>query len=244
MYIYRILNKINGKSYIGSTNSLERRFQQHINSSKWKSCCSYTYPLQSAIRKYGVENFDFCLIEEVPFEMTAEKERYWIEYYNTLANNGWGYNQTLETKCALQDEEIRQEQLKKVSKRCALVDENNNIIELYESLQDASRKNSRPNSASNVKKVCEGENRTTFNGKIFRYVDEFNNIIVPEIQTRKLKLAIQGVNVNDSSDVVVYESISEAARQENVSRSSLHKCLKGISRYSKVKNRIWTYVKE
>lgn len=244
MYIYRILNKVNSKSYIGSTNSLERRFQEHINSSKWKSCCSYNYPLQAAFRKYGVENFDFCLIEEIPFEKTAERERYWIEHYDTLANSGWGYNQTLETKCALQDKEIHDELIKKTSKKCALVDENNNIIEIYESLQDASRKNSRSNSASNVKKVCEGKNHTTFYGKIFRYIDEFGNVIVPEIQTRKLKLPIQGVSVSDPNDVVVYESISEAARQENVSRSSLHKCLKGISRYSKVKNRVWTYVEE
>lgn len=244
MYIYRILNKINGKSYIGSTISLEKRFQQHINSSKWESCVSYNYPLQRAFRKYGIDNFDFLLIEEISQEKVAEREKYWIKYYNTLTNSGWGYNQTIETECALRDPEIHKKQIEESSKKCALVDKNNNILELYESLNDAARKNNRTNAASNIKRVCEGEYNTTFNGKIFRYVDNLNNVIIPEIKTKKHKLPIRGVSISDPNDIVIYESISEAARKENIDRGSLHKHLKGITRYSKVKNRIWNYIKE
>jgi len=31
VFIYRILNKINGKFYIGSTYSIDRRFKEHRN---------------------------------------------------------------------------------------------------------------------------------------------------------------------------------------------------------------------
>lgn len=244
MYIYRIVNKINQKSYIGSTNSPERRFQEHINASKWKSCDSYNYPLQSAIRKYGVSNFDFCIIEETSCNDVSKRERYWIEYYNTLTNSGWGYNQTVETDCALRDPLIHEQQVKKYGKRCALVDNQNNILEKYESLNDAARKNFRPQSASNVKKVCEGECNSTFDGKIFRYLDDDDKIIIPEIKSRRRKLPIKGISVTNPKDIVIYESVSEAARKENISRSSLTKHLKGSSRYSKVKNRIWNYIKE
>lgn len=242
MYIYRILNKINGKSYIGSTICLEKRFRQHVDASKQEKHSSYNYPLQCAIRKYGVNNFDFLKIEETSFEEAADRERYWIEYYNTLTNTGWGYNQTIETACALRDPEIHKRQLKNSCKKCALVDKENNIIELYESLNDAARKNNGDNSASNIKKVCEGIYNTTFGGKIFRYVDDSNVVIVPEIKTRKRKLPIRGVSIINPNDVVVYESVSEAARKENIERSSLHKHLKGNTRYSKVKNRIWSYI--
>lgn len=49
----------------------------------------------------------------------------------------------------------------------------------------------------------------------------------------------RGISIFDEQDIVEYESISEAARQENIERSSLQKHLRGDSRYSKVKNRIW-----
>ena len=64
MYIYRIINNINGKSYIGSTKDTKERFKQHIKSSKYSSSQSYNYPLQRAFRKYGIENFSFTIIEE------------------------------------------------------------------------------------------------------------------------------------------------------------------------------------
>lgn len=242
MYIYRILNKINGKSYIGSTNNVERRFKEHIGAAHWTKSDSYNYPLQSAFRKYGIDNFNFLILEEVSIDKTPEREQYWIKYYNTLTNSGYGYNQTLETECALRDPELHQKQIDKIGKRCALINEQNNILEIYQSLNDAARKNGKSGGASSIKKVCEGELRTTFKGKIFRYLDESNNIIEPIIKTRKRKTAIRGVSIFDEQDVVEYESISEAAKKENISRSSLHKHLRGDSKYSKVKNRIWTKI--
>ena len=45
-----------------------------------------------AIRKYGVENFIFEVIEECKIEELNQKEEYWIKKYDTFFN---GYNQTL-----------------------------------------------------------------------------------------------------------------------------------------------------
>lgn len=53
---------------------------------------AYEYPLSRAIRKYGVDNFSFEVIEECKQSELNEKERYWIAYYNTFYD---GYNQTL-----------------------------------------------------------------------------------------------------------------------------------------------------
>lgn len=48
--------------------------------------------VDAAIKKYGKENFDIDIIEECPPELLDEKERYYINYYNSYNK---GYNLTL-----------------------------------------------------------------------------------------------------------------------------------------------------
>ena len=90
-YIYKIENKLNGKKYIGQTiKSLEKRFSQHqhnYNKSYFSQLALY-----QAFNKYGIENFSFDEIEEVPNEKLDEREKYWINYYNSYYD---GYNSTL-----------------------------------------------------------------------------------------------------------------------------------------------------
>lgn len=88
-YIYKITNTINGKSYIGKTYlPIEERFKQHIQDFKKTRCKNR--PLYSAISKYGVENFKIEVIEET--NTPAEREMYWIKFYNTYGKTG--YNAT------------------------------------------------------------------------------------------------------------------------------------------------------
>ena len=90
-YIYKITNKVNGKIYIGQTvKTVEKRFQQHKNNSN-KSYFSQIV-LYRAFNKYGINNFICEQVEEVPNELLDEREKYWIEYYDSYFN---GYNSTL-----------------------------------------------------------------------------------------------------------------------------------------------------
>lgn len=90
-YIYLIENKINGHKYVGMTQfSLERRWKEHLRDCTQKK--TETRPLHMAIRKYGAENFSMSLIEECPIEILSEREKFWIQQYDTYAN---GYNATL-----------------------------------------------------------------------------------------------------------------------------------------------------
>lgn len=235
MFIYKITNQINKKCYIGSTKDPKKRWQQHKNSSIWESCPSYNYPLQKAMRKYGIDNFSFeIILENLTEEEVAEKERKMIEKYNSLTNTGWGYNQTLETECALRDK-----QFSTLGTRCALVDINNNILQTFISYHDASLKIFGDDSKfSNIRRVCKGEANSLLN-YIFRDLDENKKVIVPQNKTRKRKTAVYGININNCNDIVYYESISEAARQEGIARSSIQKCIAGSSRYSSVGKRKW-----
>ena len=93
-YIYKITNLVNNKSYIGQTiQPYKERWNRHIHDALSNTVDSYKrFSLHYAIRKYGVENFDFSLIEEIPNMKLNEREQYWIGYYNTYNN---GYNETL-----------------------------------------------------------------------------------------------------------------------------------------------------
>lgn len=90
-YIYSITNKLNGKKYIGKTvGEIEKRWREHIRDSKKRRC--EKRPLYSAMRKYGESNFFVEQIEECADAKLSEREKYWIQKYNTYKN---GYNATL-----------------------------------------------------------------------------------------------------------------------------------------------------
>lgn len=86
--IYKITNKINGHSYIGQSININERWRHHRNYSVKNS----QYPLYLAFAKYGLNNFDFEVIEECLDNELDDKEIYYIQLYDTYYN---GYNQTL-----------------------------------------------------------------------------------------------------------------------------------------------------
>lgn len=102
--IYKITNKFNGKSYIGLSTNIEERFKKHRQKQGDKI-------LYSAFQKYGIENFDFSIIELCSSELLAEREKYWIAYYDTYNN---GYNATLggEGNCRINHQDVIQDFLK------------------------------------------------------------------------------------------------------------------------------------
>ena len=89
--IYKITNLINGHAYVGQAKDIERRWTQEKNASKNQSNPGYNYPLMKAFRKYGIENFNFEIVEECDINDLNNREIYWIEFYDTFFN---GYNQT------------------------------------------------------------------------------------------------------------------------------------------------------
>lgn len=89
-YIYQIINKINGKIYIGKTlRTIEDRWKEHCR--EYKIDRNEKRPLYRAMMKYGVENFEITEIEEVNPESLDKREIYWIELLGSFKN---GYNAT------------------------------------------------------------------------------------------------------------------------------------------------------
>lgn len=88
-YIYKIINDINQKIYIGKTEfSIEKRFKEHCLDAFRER--NEKRPLYSAMKKYGIEHFHIELIEET--NNPEEREKYWIAYYKGYEE---GYNATM-----------------------------------------------------------------------------------------------------------------------------------------------------
>lgn len=93
--IYKITNKLNNKAYIGQSHNIEERWREHKLRSFSLGYYDYNSCLHKAIRKYGVENFSFEILEKCEPEQLNEREIYWIDYYQTFpVSSGKGYNQT------------------------------------------------------------------------------------------------------------------------------------------------------
>lgn len=89
-FIYKITNNVNGKVYIGQTiQTIKERFYQHCSTKCSDSVLNMA--IHRAIKKYGKSNFTIEVIEEVDKDSLNDREKFWIEYYNSYNN---GYNST------------------------------------------------------------------------------------------------------------------------------------------------------
>ena len=237
--VYKITNKINQKCYIGSSIRVEKRWKQHINDSQNPNNEKYNYPLYQAFRKYGLENFSFEILRDDfnnEKEMTAfEKDM--IIFFDSCGKHG--YNQTLETTNYGIASENLKKHLDKIKQRCAKVDANETILEIYESYHDAARKNGLDgdNRASNIRDVCKGIDSSCL-GNIYRDLDEKGQVISKPIKTYKNRKPVIAIKIDDPSIERCFESVSEAARELQTDRGSIQKCISGNTRYTVVKGYI------
>jgi group I intron endonuclease len=87
--IYCWTNKTNGKKYIGQSVDIYKRKNAHISSAG-----KYETLFSKALYKYGLNNFDFKILEETKKEKLNEKEIYYIKELNSYYKNEHGYNMT------------------------------------------------------------------------------------------------------------------------------------------------------
>lgn len=89
--IYIIRNTINNKVYIGQTiNKVSYRFKSHI----YYAVRGKDYVIGKAMRKYGIENFYYEVLEQCPRKMLNKREIYWIATYDST-NPKYGYNMSI-----------------------------------------------------------------------------------------------------------------------------------------------------
>ena len=79
--IYKITNRITEQIYVGkTTRTLNERWSGH----KAKHRHSKQY-VHASMKTYGIDNFDITILEECDNLIIDERERYWIEYLDSMA---------------------------------------------------------------------------------------------------------------------------------------------------------------
>lgn len=88
--IYKITNTKTEQAYIGQSVDIAARFKQHIKCGLGIDASS-TNKLYNAMQNYGVWNFTFEVIEKCAKTELNNKEKFWIEMFQT---DKFGYNVT------------------------------------------------------------------------------------------------------------------------------------------------------
>lgn len=91
--IYKITNTITNLCYIGQSIDIKDRWLQHSYNATHKVEREKNRKLYIAFHQFGLTNFTFEVLEECELTQSVlnERERYWIEYYDSYNN---GYNMT------------------------------------------------------------------------------------------------------------------------------------------------------
>lgn len=87
--IYKITNTKTQEAYVGKSTNISTRWTNHIKAACGLSGCADSM-FQRALKKYGIDVFTWELLEEVDKDKLAEREKYYINLYQT---NVVGYNE-------------------------------------------------------------------------------------------------------------------------------------------------------
>jgi len=122
--VYFIINTTNGHYYIGSSQSVDSRFNAHI--SMLKNNSHINIHLQNAVNKYRLDKFEFKIIEQVEPEKLLMKEQ---EY---LDNANWSILYNMNWKVNTGGSDF-------TKKRVVLLDLDGFVVEEFASLKDTAR---------------------------------------------------------------------------------------------------------
>lgn len=80
--IYKITRLKTGEIYVGKSTDVKKRWTEHAKTAYGVGSIAHSI-LHTTIKKDGIENFTFELLEEVPKDKLTEREKYWITFYGS-----------------------------------------------------------------------------------------------------------------------------------------------------------------
>lgn len=79
--IYKLVNKTDGKVYVGQSADVWKRQRQHLNDLRANR--HRNIRMQRAFNRDGESQFEFSLIEECTPETLTQREQYWLDFFST-----------------------------------------------------------------------------------------------------------------------------------------------------------------
>jgi hypothetical protein len=182
--IYKIVNLENGKEYVGSSLDVNQRCRKHksnlINKKKGQ-----IRRLQKDFNKFGIESFEFVLLESCAPDALNKKEKKWLKKlsprYNVSKNTTVLGTKRTEKQCnrmslaikklLRENPEQMQQQIQKARHACRefyAFDPKGKRIGKFITQGDCSKKIGV--STANISNYLRGEVKSTKHGYTFKYV--------------------------------------------------------------------------
>ena len=191
--IYRWVNKVNGKTYIGSSVNLARRFRVYYDLSflsvRLEKAKSHIY---SAILKHGYSNFQLEILEYCTKENAISREQYYID----LLNPEYNLNSTAGSRLGAKLSEESRLKKSQAAQGHKHTEETKNLISLA-------------NKGINNESSTNGE-VSTIKGYIIAKLDS----------VERAGKAIEVANIH-TNEVTRYSSISSASEALGISQASI-----------------------
>lgn len=233
-YIYKIVNDVNDKIYIGqTTTTLKQRMNSHLYQSRKNKSNSVLY---SAIQKYGEDHFSIISIQSYTAESKNElvnilnkEEIYYIHEFNSLLPNGYNLSHGGGQFSVTHSFPV-----------CAY-DINGNLIAEYPTATAAAIDVN--GSLSNILLCCNGKLRYA-NHYIWRFKDDAFNLYMVDVDSTQISNGRKRpVNQYSLSGEFLkqYGSITEAASVYGVPSAINYCCL---HRSKSAYGYIWCYSDE
>ncbi|NCB03839.1 MAG: hypothetical protein EOM67_17040 [Spirochaetia bacterium] len=201
--IYKITNKVNGKMYIGKSIDIERRWAEELNG-------QVNEHLRRSFSKYGIQNFDFSVIELCKEEELDEKEMKYILLFKSH-NKTFGYNKTLGGEGGRWNDEMRE----KASKR--MKGAGNHFYGTHLSEETKKKIGDKNRGKNNWHYGCKSSKETRHKQSITK-IGKLNPNAKPVYQYKL-----------DGSLVGEYNCIPDASKATGIGYSAIKNCAVGIT---------------
>lgn len=206
--IYKIENLINHHLYVGQSIDIKKRWREHKSGAFNENNKDYNMVIYKAIRKYGIENFEFSIIELCDKDDLNDREVYWIEYYDSYTN---GYNASKGG-----------DNYEHIGNIIELYDLEGNYVTEYPNMKEVSR-----NIHVSYSVVCQVVYGRRLSAKGYQMKVKNSEKQISKYKSRQGG-SIPVYQLNDSDNVInTYESSYDAARQLGLDPSCIIKCCKG-----------------
>jgi group I intron endonuclease len=241
--IYKIINKVNGKYYIGMTDvSFKKRMKRHLPA--LRNNRHTNKHLQGSFTKYGETNFIFeCFIDMTHFskeEILAKEESLILENYES----GLLYNRSVNCLLIRKNEE-GQYVKKTVTPGWPVIqlDSNNNFVAKYNTSYEAAKHTEYSKTAiayaAKHKTECAGKHNWIYEKD---YVLNKDNISLTPMKIRKRKDSSVCL-INDGQIIEIFKSRRFASKQTGSSEQKISMCINNELEVCN-KGYVWKYLED